>query len=97
MDKIDEAFEVALGMVETRLFKEFRKDESLASIELTNLDIEKLRNGIEVFDGSVYRTLPLVITCMVEQLLKNNALSAYLDSKSTMKALGKLLHCIRIM
>ena len=91
MDKIDEAFEVAMRMVETRLFKEFRKDISWASIEISNVDIEKLREAIEVFDGSVYRTLPLLITCMVEQMLKNNELNAYLDEKATMKALCKLL------
>ena len=91
MEKIEEAFEVARNMVETKLFRDFRQDLTWSSIEVTNLDIPKIRESIEVYDGAVYRTLPALITCMVEKMLKNNELKAYLDERSTMQALRMLI------
>ena len=87
MEKIEEAFEVARNMVETQLFQDFRKDTTCSSIEIPNLDTDKIRESIEVYDGSVFRTLPALITCMVDKMLKNNDLKAYLDERSTMQAL----------
>ena len=92
LDQIDVAFEAAIGMAEMALFTTFRLDEASSSIEFSNIDKDKIRDQLELFDRAAFRGLPSMVMAMVEKMIKNNDLKAYLDAKTTAKALREWIN-----